>query len=384
MKNTKDRILEKELLLKFKTIFEEFFIKRDNVKELILQEGNRIFFKEWWNYGMYELKWNIEDKDLTSFQIHIIKEKIGDSWNEDILLEIEDKINNKWHYNYSYKYQWYKFRINWSLWDDSQSYMRIRKIPKNIPSPLDLWIPEILREELKKYKNGWLIIVAAPPWSWKSTTIASVVNELIHNETVNLITLEDPIEFVYEKISHISAVEQREKGVVFDTYRTWIEACMRQDPDIVVVQEMTTPEIIQDVMLLVEKWVMVITTLHTPDTTEIFESILSSYPEWKRKATILKLKDNFRLFISQRLVNKKDSKNQIAIFEVLKNTNDTKWYLADDSIRNIKQVMNKSPHLSFAKDIFNKINCGDISLETWLKFCPESRLRELKELCWID
>ncbi len=354
--------------------------EKENISEIIVKEWYIVYYMDSSEWLTHKLKFKLDDLDIINIQKTIISEKF--EWEEKLEEDFFYNFKKHWHVNYSYTIRWIPLRINWSLWQ-WKSFMRIRKLPFRMFKPNDLSVPEIIREEVKKYKEWGLIIVSARPGSWKSTTIASILQELFNNEIVNVVTLEDPIEYIYSKDSK-SIIEQREKIFDFDTLETWVEACMRQTPDIVVVQEMTTPSIVREVIRLVEKWVMVITTLHTPDTTSIFDSIVWSYTPEEKHEILNKLSTLFRCFISQRLIKRKNWKWKVAVFEVLTNTNQVKWYIKDDNTKNLSQLMTRKPHLLMSDSIVDKIENQEISLEKWLESCPYSRIIDLKDKIWMN
>ncbi len=375
--------------LKLNNILREFLVEQKDVTEVMLNEGNRVFYKMKGEVMSYQLSWDLTNDDIRTFQHHYIIEK---SWGEDMdengdernktLLDLIEKFESDGSLEYSMEIEGKVFRVNWSLWR-WKHFMRIRKILSQVPSPKDLWIPEVIRNAVREHKQWGLIIVSSPPWTGKSVTIASVMQELVNEQTLNIITLEDPIEYIYNEKSK-SMIQQRERVFDFSTFEKWVEACMRQTPDIVLIQEMTTPKIIQDAMLLASKGVLVITTLHTDDTSSIFESITSAFPFERKKEILWKLATSFRCFISQRLIPKADWSWLIASFEVLVNTSEVRWNIIWDRTQYLAQSMWFEPHILFSKDLYTKINNGDITLDKWLEYCPGSRIWFLKEDIWIE
>lgn len=363
---------------KFRNIITEFLIKTTEVNELVLKEGSKVGMQKMWEWSNVDLDWELSDDDIRDFQITLIGEKNDDV---DIIEKIHESFNVKGHYNYSYMFDGHPFRINWSRgsWKD---YMRIRKLPKKVSTPSELGIPQLVRDVIRTYRWGGLFLFTAPPGNGKSTSISSLVQEIADERCLNIITLEDPMEYVYSSNSK-SIIQQREVWFDMDSYETGIEACMRQTPDIVVVQEMTTQKIIREVMLLLSKGCMVISTLHTPDTNSTFDSILDAFEVSERPAIQVYLKSFFKCFVAQKLIPRKDKKGRVAVFEILTNTPEVKWFITDNNTKNIHQVLEKPGHLSFQKDLINRIEAGEISLDVALEYCPESRLRAFKGILWV-
>ena len=370
---------QEEVKQQFFEIFSSFFGDSENEKEenseVVIKEWARIFYVSHNEWKDKEINFDITDESITAFQQLIIQEKFR--WEEKLEKDFYEKLQEKGHVNYSYVFNEIPLRINWSIgmW---KSFMRIRKLPSKMYTPDEIWVPKIIREEVRKYKEWWLIVVWARPGSWKSTTIASVLQELLQEKTLNVVTLEDPIEYIYLKNTK-SIVQQREKIFDFDEFSTGIESCMTQYPDVVVVQEMRNREVIRQVMELVEKGVLVITTVHTSDAPSIFESILWAFDVSRRKEILDKLSVLFKCFIAQKLIKRKEGEWKVAVFEVLVNSPEVKWYLADDKVGHLHQVMARKPHILMSDAIINMVEDEVISLKDWRDACPTSRKWDLED-----
>lgn len=369
---------QKIFIEKLETLISAYIIERPKNRELIIREGNSIYYKDdSWEYKIHTFNWNLLNSEVQDFATHLVKSKFENSEEWDAILEkISYEISSKGHYNFSFSLENTLFRVNWSIGQWDKSFLRLRRIAQKIPDMKEIWVPEILYEKMSEYRGGGLIIISAPPGSWKSTTIASVINRLASEKTLNIITLEDPVEFIYNNT--LSCIEQREKTFNFDSYSSWIEAAMRQDPDIVVIQELTTPDIIRDCMLLVSKWVMVVTTLHTSDTTDIFDALITAFPTEEHEWLMLKLKDNMKFFMSQRLVKSENGK-VIPVFEYISNTPDVKWYILDKNHRGLPQIMRQPHCITFDEYFYNLVNVWELSVETAESNCPDSRLSSFKQ-----
>lgn len=372
-----------EIQEKLNSLLENFFIEHKDITEVMLSEWTRIGYKKNSGNFIYDIKenwwdWQIYNDELDLYQKELIIKKCGSS--EKVLKDINDSFSRQWHYNYSFSiWEWENevyLRVCWSICSQL-SDVRIRKIPASIMSIDSIWVPWVLKDMLRQPKGGWLIVVTAPPSSGKSTTIASSIQDLVMGDkTYNIMTLEDPIEYRYKQWNSI--IKQREKVFDFDEYSSAIDACMRQSLDIVVVQEMTNQQTIRDVMYLIEKGVLVITTMHTPCTTTAFESILNSFPIDERQSVMMKLSSMFKLFISQRLVPKINGW-QVAVFEILLNTPWVRWKLSEGRFRHLHQVMTKDGNLLMSDDLIKKVEIWEISLETARSYCPETRVGLLEE-----
>lgn len=361
---------------KFRNIISTLLIETENITELVLREGNRVAYQKLWQWSEEVLEWILTDDDIRNFQLALIREKVED---DEALEKIFRVFDEKWHYNYSYTIEWYPFRVNWSRWG-WKDWMRIRKLPKVVPTPSELGIPKQVRDIIRTYRWGGLFLFTAPPSNGKSTSIASLIQEVAYEQCLNIVTLEDPREYIYDNNSK-SIIEQREIGFDVDSYETGIEACVRMgELNIAVVQEMTTPSIIREVMLLLSKWCMVISTIHAPDTNSTFDSIIESFSSEERPAVLSYLKKYFKCFVSQKLVPRKDRKGRVAVFEILTTSPEIKWYIAEGNTKNIHQLLDRPGNLSFQRDFLNKIETEEITLEDAIEYCPDTRIKDFRRL----
>ena len=229
----------------------------------------------------------------------------------------------------SYEIWWYRFRINayqTSAWIN----MALRKIVSKPQSMEEIGFSPELRDRIIK-KNKWLILVTWSTGSWKSTSLASMINELNDNRNCHIITLEDPIEFVYE--NNKALVNQREIGKHSKSWINAIKYSLRQDPDVVMVWEMRDYETISAVLTLVETWHLVLSTLHTSDAVQTVNRIIDASPANRKSQISSQLSLALDVIVSQCLIKKADGKWRVPAREVMINTsaisnNIREWNLA--------------------------------------------------------
>jgi twitching motility protein PilT len=354
---------------KFEAILGLFMDK--TITETIVLPGNRLYSYQWGALVATPLEWSIEEDDILDMIREILAQKNTD---EKTIADITHTWNERGHFNFSYVYQGIPVRVNWCRYQSKQS-IQLRKLPQRVNTPEELGIPPQILEAVKSFGNGGLMVVSAPTGNGKSTTIASVVQEFARDNCINLITLEDPVEYLYDPES-AACIRQRELLFDFDSFETGIEACMRQTPQIVIVQEMTTPEVTRQVIRLMKKGCLVITTLHTPDATSIFDSIISSYPEEEKKQIRNDLKDYFRCFVSQRLVPKR-SGWIMALFEVLLPGNEVNGIIAEGNFNGLQAMLEREGNISFVRSFLDAVISGAIDLETARANCPQTRIKSL-------
>lgn len=371
-----------ELKEKLHGMFESAFCnetEEHNAFELTLKEWNFVWFNDW-ELKEKEFESFISSDDIWWFQVDLLRQNYSsyglpeDKLDELVGVEL-DRLQAEGHLDYSVDLKDdVKLRINWSLgwW---KHIMRVRRLQNKIATPQELWIPPEIVKTFKTHKTGGVVIVSARPWSWKSTTLFSVLSQICRDETINLVTLEDPIEFVYDNV-WTSFVQQRELRKDFPSYEKAIEGCMRQTPDIVMIQEVRSPAVLRTAMDLAEKWVMVVFTLHNWDPKWVVENIVSSYPEEMRDTAKLKVWDLIKAIISQKLI-KDVWGNNIPVFEYLFGWSSLKWALR--SWWNIKSMMHNFPNKPMYKSLWDLCNAGVISREEATSNCQPDMITYLNQ-----
>jgi len=188
-----------------------------------------------------------------------------------------------------------------------------RVIPMRIPTIEELHLPEVLKK-ISMESRG-LIMVTGTTGSGKSTTLASMLDNININKTEHIMTIEDPIEYLHRDKSSI--VNQREIGNDTESFSKALRAALRQDPDVILVGEMRDFETIQTALTAAETGHLVLSTLHTIDATETINRIISVFPPYQHKQVRMQLASVLKAIISMRLVPKIDGKGRVPAVEVL-------------------------------------------------------------------
>jgi twitching motility protein PilT len=228
-----------------------------------------------------------------------------------------------------------RFRVN--VFRQRGSFAIVmRVIATRIPSLEDLRLPASL-SQIASLKNG-IVLVTGPTGSGKSSTLAAIINLINESRAEHIITIEDPIEFLY---THKRAtVHQRELHSDTPTFALALRAALRQAPKVILVGEMRDLETMEIALTAAETGHLVFSTLHTIDASKTVERIVGTFESGDQHAVRSRLAASFRYFISQRLVPKVGG-GRIAVLEVLKSTMRTRDYIerGDEEGRSLLDAM---------------------------------------------
>ena len=210
-----------------------------------------------------------------------------------------------------------------------------RVISPKIPTLEELGMPPVVENMIQTH-NG-LILVTGATGMGKSTTLAGMINYLNSNRRLNIITLEDPVEYVYK--SAMSLVVQREVGKHVDTFANGLRAALREDPDVILVGELRDPETILLAMTAAETGHLVLGTLHTSSAVKSLDRIVDAMPSEQKAQTSTFMAQNLRGVISQKLVRTADGRSRKAIVEVMVNVPAISSLILSGKIHQIPSVL---------------------------------------------
>src|SRR5688572_24442070 len=190
-----------------------------------------------------------------------------------------------------------------------------RRIPIQISNIDSLELPLAVRD-MTQIPDG-LVIVTGPTGSGKSTTLAAMILEIAEHEPLHIVTIEDPIEFLFQ--DKTAAISQREVGTDTPTFKEALRNAMRQDPDVIMVGEMRDVETITTVLTAAETGHLVFSTLHTNSAAQTLDRIIDAFPPEQHKQIRGQISLVLRGIVSLKLVKTVDGK-LTAVVEILKNS----------------------------------------------------------------
>lgn len=201
----------------------------------------------------------------------------------------------------------------------------LRIIPLKVSSIQQLHLPSVI-EKVALEQRG-LILVTGATGSGKSTTLAAMLDHINSNRSCHVLTVEDPIEFVYKDKRAI--INQREVGTDTSTFATGLRAALRQDPDVIMVGEMRDMETIETAIHAAETGHLVLSTLHTVDAGETLNRIIGVFPPHQQAQVRVTLASIIKAVICQRLVPRADKRGRVAAMEIMLNSGRIRELIGD-------------------------------------------------------
>ena len=208
-----------------------------------------------------------------------------------------------------------RFRVN-VFRQRSMVGLAIRRVRSEVPTVAELMLPPVIAE-LADSSRG-LVLVTGPTGTGKTTTIASMIGHINRTRRAHIVTIEDPIEVVHDDDRAI--IQQREVGLDTDSYAAALRHVVRQDPDVIFVGEIRDPESALSAIQAAETGHLVISTMHTIDSTETINRLLDLFPAQQQREVRTSFAGALRGIVSQRLVTRADGKGRVPVVEVLVST----------------------------------------------------------------
>ena len=271
-----------------------------------------------------------------------------------------------------------RFRANFYRQRGSTA-MAFRLIPFDPPHLKELNLPAII-EELALKPRG-LVLVTGTVGSGKSTTLAAMVREINDHLRKNIITIEDPVEFLHRDQN--SLISQREVGNDTESFAAALRHILRQDPDVILIGEIRDQLTMSTALTAANTGHLVLSTLHTVDAAQAVNRIISFFPPHQHQEIRFLMASCLQAIVSMRLVPREDGKGRVPATEVMLATGTVKEYLADANRTHlIKTVIEESTTeygmQSFDQSLLSWYNRGVISLENALRYASSPTALQIK------
>ena len=245
---------------------------------MIENKASDIYFT-YWEEPALRIYWNVlritttpklEDSTLEVISNILMTEEDVNLYNQYLSCDLGKSVHGR------------RYRINVSR-QRGHKMIVARLLEEKIPTIEDLWLPEILKTLTKK--TSGIVFVAWPTWSWKSTTLAAMIEEINTTRACHVITIEDPIEYIFEPKKSIFEQKQLGKDVV--SFASAMKYAMRQRPDVILFWETRDTESLKNAIALAETWHLVLTTIHSRSAEQTINKIIAKQHKlFKQRSTL--------------------------------------------------------------------------------------------------
>jgi len=302
----------------------DFCKNKTNVSDFHLRAGNNFAYRE-------------------SGKIKIVKDKLITSDDLESLLlnncskEQQEEFKKNLELDCAIILESIRLRANFYKNSNSTSVV-LRKVETTPPTMQELNLPPVLYNLIDAKKG--LVLLTGPTGSGKTTTLASIINEINVNRACNIITIEDPIEFIHK--DNQSIISQREVGRDTKSFSAALKAALREDPDVILVGELRDLETISLALTAAETGHLVFGTLHTSGAPNTINRIIDVFNPSQQAQVRAQVSDSLLMVVTQNLLLQKDKDSRIAAFEVLVSTPPVRNLIRENKIHQLPSVIQTS------------------------------------------
>jgi twitching motility protein PilT len=261
-----------------------------------------------------------------------------------------------------------RFRTN-AFYQKGTLSIALRRLQYQDLSFERLGLPIVLNN-ICKYKRG-MILITGPTGTGKSTTMAAILENINSTRAEHIITIEDPIEFVF--LDKMSVIEQREIGIDARSFDESLRHALRQDPDVILIGEMRDRETIQIAIRAAMTGHLVISTLHTINAVHTVSRIVKYFPPEEQASLRNELATCLKSVISQRLIETVEKKNRVPCMEVMIVNDTVRKLIRENRIEDIEQIIRNGQDdmQSFDLSLSQLVKEGKISMETGEEYADD-------------
>jgi len=320
--------------------------------------GYFLWVKVHWEIIPAERLWILTKGWVEEFLFSIFTEKNKKDFEEDL----ETDFAYEWKRE---DWESFRFRVN-AFHQAKNPSATFRYLRSDIKSLEALWVPPVLKELSER--NSWIVLVCWVTWSWKSTTIAAMIDNINSNFSKHIISIEDPVEYTFEKKK--SWIEQREVWTDTVSFQRAMKSALRQNPNVLFLWEMRDLESIWSAITIAESWHTVFSTIHARNSEQCINKIIDSFPADQQNQIRLQLSEALAWIVTQKLIPKIWWGLQL-VMEVLVN-NSAVWNLIRENqvyqLESVIQTWKQEWMQLLDEDIVQQVQLGNISVEDAVKY----------------
>ena len=316
------------------------------------------------------------DGQLTDMDDHIVTEEECNAYAADFGEEAVNTARTVGEADLAVTISGRRLRVNLFKQQDHFS-LAIRLLSSSIPKFEDLKLPPIVAT-FSEFKNG-LVLVTGETGSGKSTTLASLLNMINMRDHKHIITLEDPIEYVYKPDK--CTINQREIGRDTQSFANGLRAALREDPDVILVGEMRDFETISVAITAAETGHLVLSTLHTIGAASTVDRVIDVFPPHQQQQIRVQLSNVLEAVISQQLIPTSDGMGRVAAFEVMHANHAVRNLIREGKSHQLTSVMQTNRKLGMItmdEAIQQLYYNGSISRDMAIQFAQDPDAMETK------
>jgi len=256
-----------------------------------------------------------------------------------------------------------------AFYEQERLGIAMRCIPMKIPSLDELEMPEVLKSIARIHRG--LVLLTGITGSGKSTTLAAMIDHLNHLEARRVITIEDPVEYIYTPARCI--ISQREVGDDIPDFATGLRQALRMDPDVILIGEMRDLETIRVAIKAAETGHLVLSTLHTTGAVHTIQRIVSHFPDQEHELVREQLSLNLKASITQRLLKRADGSGRIAAQEIMIVTDVIAKLIRENRIADIFPIIRsrEAGMQTFDQALADLVRAGKVTFEEGKKYCED-------------
>lgn len=352
-------------ILKYPENFDQLDLKWKFLSLMVENEASDMYPVPWyflwvkinWEIIPAERLWRLTKEWVEEFLFSIFSEKNKKNFEEDL----ETDFAYEWERN-----DWEKFRFRVNAFHQAKNpSATFRYLRSDIKSLESLWVPAVLKELSER--NSWIVLVCWVTWSWKSTTIAAMIDNINTNFSKHIISIEDPIEYTFEKKR--SRIEQREVWTDTKSFQKAMKSALRQNPNVLFLWEMRDLESISSAISIAESGHLVLSTIHARNSMQCINKIIDSFPATQQNQIRLQLSEALAWIITQKLIPKIWWWMQV-VMEILVN-NSAVWNLIRENqvhqLESVIQTWKQEWMQLLDEDIMQQVQMWNISVEDAIK-----------------